>query len=238
MSYNIEIIGTGSSGNAILIDDCLLIDCGLAMKKIWPTIEEKVEYLFITHRHGDHLNLAVMKKLYKLAPWRLRNNVFVNQDTLNKILAEKALEELALDYNYDHLIKPEQTYELDCQNGEHYTIETFELMHDVENQGFVITNSKGETLVFATDTNSLEKVPKAKYDYIVVEGNYDEDKLIESMTSAIFEERFRAFRNMRHLSVQQFEDFVKSHSYDHSQIYQLHESGTFGISSPLGLNNQ
>lgn len=237
MSFDINIIGTGSSGNAILIDNCILIDCGLPVKKIWPVIENDVEFLMITHRHGDHLNLAIMKKLYKLAPWKLRNNVYVNQNTFEKIIENDKLKDLKNDFNHQHIYHKDSKFTLHCKN-QTYQIQNFELMHDVENQGFVITNENNETLVFATDTNSLEKVPKAKYDYIVVEGNYDEDKLIESMTSAIYEERFRAFRNMRHLSVQQFEDFVKTHSHDKTKVYQLHESGTFGISSPLGLNNK
>ena len=44
----------------------------------------------------------------------------------------------------------------------------------------------------------------------------------------------RAERNTRHLSVQQFENFVLKHMNPNATIYQLHESEGFGLRSDLG----
>ncbi len=79
--------------------------------------------------------------------------------------------------------------------------------------------------------------PHRKYDYLVVEGNYDEDKVVEASLSDDELTASRAQRNLRHLSVQSFENFVRAHSKENSVIYQLHESDTFGVSSEFGVNN-
>ena len=34
--FDVQILGTGSTGNAVLIDDCILLDCGLGGKKLMP----------------------------------------------------------------------------------------------------------------------------------------------------------------------------------------------------------
>ena len=34
--FKVQILGTGSSGNAVLIDDCILLDCGLGVRKLMP----------------------------------------------------------------------------------------------------------------------------------------------------------------------------------------------------------
>lgn len=240
MSFDINIISTGSIGNCFLIDDAIMIDCGLPYKPKDPTKPgtkeafDKAQVILITHRHGDHLTPTVIKKLHKQRPNRMQKQLYVNSDVLEKIKTVKDMEEFELPD--DHIIDGNSTFNVTTDvDGlvRTYKIETFDLVHDVPNQGFVITNEQNETLIFATDTNSMEFAPHKKYDYIVVEGNYDEDKLFGDMLSDEFLTRRRAFRNLRHFSVQQFENFVKSHSHKNSVVYQLHESGEYGIRSDL-----
>ena len=54
MSYDINVLGTGSSGNAILIDDEILIDIGLGYRTIKDALH-RASAIFVTHEHGDHL---------------------------------------------------------------------------------------------------------------------------------------------------------------------------------------
>lgn len=237
MSFNIEIVGTGSSGNCIIIDDSIMIDVGLPNKVLQDRVLD-VEYILITHRHGDHLNIPVLNKLHKTKPWALQKMLHVNEDTLNFILERSKLLGRELVLPEANIITDKKEFEIKTKNDT-YTLETFELFHDVENYGFVITKeSTGENLIFATDTNSMKEAPRRKYDYIIVEGNYDEDKLFEAMLADDFQTRHRAFRNTRHFSVQQFEKFVLEHRKPESVIYQLHASGTFGIDSEFGSNNE
>lgn len=234
MAYDVNIIGTGSSGNCIVIDGSIMFDLGLRFKEIGDEIE-KMDAIFITHRHGDHLNISNIKHLLKDKPWMLENNFYCNADVAAKI-------EEANTSRFQYSVPKKQIISAHSETdiiagGRKYHIRDYPLQHDVENQGFVLTNDKNETLIFATDTNTMKFAPHEKFDYIVVEGNYDEDKIADSLHSDSFETRFRAVRNLRHFSVQNFEDFVHSHAKSNSKIYQLHESGTFGMESSLGLNN-
>lgn len=46
MRYN--VIGSSSKGNAIVIEDVLLLDCGLPITKIKPYLN-KIKLIFISH---------------------------------------------------------------------------------------------------------------------------------------------------------------------------------------------
>ena len=47
MKYN--IIGTGSSGNCVIVNDNIMLDCGLNYKKIKPYLRY-IKLIFISHR--------------------------------------------------------------------------------------------------------------------------------------------------------------------------------------------
>ena len=53
---------TGSKGNAILIDDKILIDCGVSFKKI-NTYCDNIKLVLLTHIHNDHFNKTTIKRL-------------------------------------------------------------------------------------------------------------------------------------------------------------------------------
>lgn len=232
--YNVNIVSTGSIGNMVIIDECIMIDIGLTYKKCSHLLEG-IDKLLITHRHSDHLNVAAIRQIHKHKPWRLHNMLMTNQDVADKI-RDSHNKSFKFEVNSENIFTSDSEFDI-IAGGRTYNIKTFPLDHDVENQGFVITNDLGETLIYATDTSTMKFAPRDKYDYIVVEGNYDEDKVIHSMNTGDDAEVFRAIRNFRHLSVQSFEDFVTNNSKPGSVIYQLHESGTYGMSSSLGENN-
>lgn len=264
MSFEIDIIGTGSSGNCIIIDNDLIIDVGVPKKRIIAHFdgEEAVEAMkpteqnnrlveilgeksaiFITHRHGDHLQLPVLNVLDKQRPWLLKNMVHTNQSVVDFI---KERSKQLSGFEIANVINEDSQFEI-VGKTQTYKISTFRLVHDVPNQGFIIENELGETLLYATDTSTMQFVPTGRYDYLLVEGNYDENKIEfdieQSLTNADLDEKTakamadRALRNLRHLSVQQFEDFVRRNMKPTSIIYQLHESEGFGIRSDLeGIN--
>lgn len=222
--FKVEILGTGSTGNAVLIDDTIMIDCGLGVNKLLPYLQN-VRHLFITHRHSDHLNISVLKNIAKkVSKSIIRFGLHVNSDCYNMI--ERKAPEIAEMIESERLTSHSL---LDLKiDGVEYKIETYPLYHDVENQGFVITKN-GKTLIHATDTSTMKDAPNRQFDVILVEGNYDESKLIEYLKSDDREVRYRAARNLRHLSIQAHENFVKSHSHPETQSLMLHESYDFGL---------
>ena len=222
--FKVEILGTGSTGNAVLIDDTIMIDCGLGVNKLLPYLQN-VRHLFITHRHSDHLNISVLKNIAKkVSKSIIRFGRHVNSDCYNMI--ERKAPEIAEMIESERLTSHSL---LDLKiDGVEYKIETYPLYHDVENQGFVITKN-GKTLIHATDTSTMKDAPNRQFDVILVEGNYDESKLIEYLKSDDREVRYRAARNLRHLSIQAHENFVKSHSHPDTISLMLHESYDFGL---------
>lgn len=222
--FKVEILGTGSTGNAVMIDDTIMIDCGLGVNKLLPYLQN-VRHLFITHRHSDHLNISVLKNIAKkVSESIIRFGLHVNSDCYNMI--ERKAPEIAEMIESERLTSHSL---LDLKiDGVEYKIETYPLYHDVENQGFVITKN-GKTLIHATDTSTMKDAPNRQFDVILVEGNYDESKLIEYLKSDDREVRYRAARNLRHLSIQAHENFVKSHSHPDTISLMLHESYDFGL---------
>lgn len=231
--FEVQILGTGSTGNAVLIDDCILLDCGLGVKKLMPYLTN-VRHLFITHRHGDHLNLAVLKNIAKkISPSIIRHGLHVNSDCYQLICDKEP--ELAEMIETERLTT--SSYLEFEVKGTKYEVTTYPLYHDVENQGFVIKKN-GKTLIHATDTSTMRDAPKGQYDIILVEGNYDESKLIEYLQSDDRETRYRAARNLRHLSIQAHENFVKSHSHSETISVMLHESYDFGLGMTDDLKSE
>ncbi|MDR2341516.1 MAG: hypothetical protein LBD84_00545 [Campylobacteraceae bacterium] len=58
-----KVIGSNSQGNSFLVNDDLMIDIGFNYETI-KLYTGKVEYLLLTHKHSDHLNLTTLRKLY------------------------------------------------------------------------------------------------------------------------------------------------------------------------------
>ena len=46
-----EILGTGSSGNAVIINKSIMIDCGLPYNRIQPHAKD-LKLVLLTHVHG------------------------------------------------------------------------------------------------------------------------------------------------------------------------------------------
>lgn len=60
MTY--KIIESCSTGNATIIKDIILIDCGVSFKKL-EDYYKKLKLVLLTHIHSDHFNKNTIKKL-------------------------------------------------------------------------------------------------------------------------------------------------------------------------------
>lgn len=65
MTYN--IVSTGSKGNAVIINEFLLIDCGVPYSKIKP-YASKLKLVLLTHIHSDHFCKRTIRTLAKERP--------------------------------------------------------------------------------------------------------------------------------------------------------------------------
>ena len=152
--YEIDIISTGSKGNAVLIDNHILIDCGLSFKELKEYLS-KTYKIFITHRHSDHLNLAVLRQIKKHFPYLIKS-IYLNEDTYNFLLNKDFKNFSEMNFN---IIKNDDIIDFNIL-GVDYNIRVFNLYHDVENYGFVFTKNNKETLLYATDTITMKDAQK------------------------------------------------------------------------------
>ena len=60
-----KILKTGSSGNAVLLENGLLLDCGVPFKLIEPHLK-KIKAVFVSHEHKDHMNISTLKRIHEL----------------------------------------------------------------------------------------------------------------------------------------------------------------------------
>ena len=63
--YN--ILATGSSGNAIIYLDTILVDVGVSQRKLSPFLD-KLELVLLTHIHGDHFKESTILNIHKKRP--------------------------------------------------------------------------------------------------------------------------------------------------------------------------
>ena len=67
VKYN--IISTGSDGNATILEEFVLIDCGVPYKALEPYVP-KLKLVLLTHIHSDHFQKRTIKGV--AAGWHRR----------------------------------------------------------------------------------------------------------------------------------------------------------------------
>jgi ribonuclease BN (tRNA processing enzyme) len=200
---NYKILSTGSKGNCIVIND-VMVDCGLPFNKIKDYLYD-IKYLLITHVHGDHLKLKTITKIKALFPRIMIIGNFEVYDVFNcDVIANSGFDITTNDYIFT----------------------PFECIHDVLTYGYT-WNFKGNEIIYATDTSTLENAPNKKYDYFFLESNHDEQKLEEVRNE--YKGTYNPYLSgKRHLSTQQAKTFYYLHrkSLD-SKLIELHQSTRF-----------
>ena len=204
MTLDYEIIGSGSAGNCVRVED-MLFDIGVPYKQIGEMLYD-IRYIIITHRHSDHLHMQTAQQIQKRFP---RISWIGNFDVGQRI-------------PLNHLVGDETVIALKGR-----TLRSFPCVHDVPTHGFVIESKKGK-LIYATDTHSLEHAPKEKYDYLFIESNHDEKKL-EMVRDQASKYGYDAWKGgMRHLSTQKSKAFYYIHrSSPDAPWVELHKSERF-----------
>lgn len=202
---NYEILGSGSSGNCVIIED-MMVDIGLPYKRIKEKLYE-IKYILITHRHTDHVNRNTVKKIKENFP---RIKIIGNYDVCDLI-------------KIDYPVGDETEIILKDR-----VVQSFKCVHDVPCSGYVI-DYKELNLIYATDTANLEYAPKGKYDYFFIESNHDEKK-VEAIRNTTYKKYgYNAYAGAkRHLSTQQSQLFYFLNRKDkESKWIELHKSKRF-----------
>ncbi len=162
ISSDVKIVSSSSKGNAVIILDKILVDCGVAYKALRP-YSDNLRLVLLTHIHSDHFCKRTIKRLAELRP-TLRWGCC---EWLVRPLVECGVSRYQIDmYQLDRPVE---------YSSERLRVEAFGLYHNVENCGYKI-HMPAAKILYATDTSRIDTQPP-NYDLYLVEANYDEDDL-------------------------------------------------------------
>lgn len=159
MTYT--VIATGSKGNAVVLNDCILIDCGVPFKKL-EDVYWNLRIVLLTHVHGDHFNKRTVKKLAAERPTlRFACGAYLVPELLKCGVSKRSIDvvEAGKIYHYKSL-----------------AISPVILYHDVQNFGYRIFWGD-EKAIYATDTGTLDGISAKGYDLYLIEANYTDEKM-------------------------------------------------------------
>lgn len=163
-----KIIATGSSGNAVLLGDHLLLDCGVPYGKLAQVVEQ-LRVVALTHIHGDHLLPSTVKHLARIRPglrWAVPEHL------------EGPLRALGV---------PGRC--IDVCRGEWLDYGLLRLRcepvpHDVPNACWHIEMGS-ERAIYAVDAGTLDAIKAPGYDLYLVEANHEEEELAARMAAKL-----------------------------------------------------
>jgi len=207
-----EIIATGSSGNAVVIENEILIDAGVSFKVLRPYLKT-LRLVLLTHEHSDHFNPGTVATLSRERPG-LR---FICGHWLSSKLCESGV--------FRHQIDRMQPYEAAKYKSGHY-VRMVPAVHNVPNCGYTVTLPDGRNLIYITDTNTLEGVNAKHFNLYLIEANHCEneiqqrieDKKAADPTGYIYE--YEVLKN--HLSKQKADEWLSRNMGPHSQFVYMH----------------
>lgn len=206
------VLGTGSTGNAVLLDDYLMIDCGLSYKSIAPFIRG-VKLVLLTHVHSDHFKPSTVRAIHQLHP-ALRWGC---AEWMAGPLLEAGVDRRVID-----VYEPGKKYGY-ASLGLFVRPET--LFHNVPNIGYHLTMKSGERAFYATDTGTLAGIEAKGYDWYFVEANHTEAeiaaRIAEKRAAGEFIYEYKAAQN--HLSREQAENWLYQQMGPKSQYVFLHQ---------------
>lgn len=194
MSIPFNILSTGSAGNAVIIDNSIMVDCGVAYKLVKPFVHG-LQLVLLTHIHGDHFRKSTIRSLAAERP-TLR---FGCCRWLVRPLVEAG-------------VKPENIdlYEFDKQyRYRTFSVEPVSLVHDVPNCGYKLQLPIGKAL-YATDTNNLNGISAPSFDLYLIEANYTDEEIQERISEKKANGEFIYERRVlrTHLSKAKCDDFI------------------------------
>ena len=191
---DINVIGTGSSGNAILLDGSVLIDAGIPYKHLKRHIRG-LKVVLLTHIHGDHFSAATIRGIHVNCPdikfccggYMIGNLTDIGLPARNIITV--------------HAGKKYKTQDI--------IFSPINLFHDVPNIGYRILIN-GEKHIHATDTVTMDGVLAPNYDSATIEANHHlptaEKIIADKHSNGEFCHLVKATKT--HLSVEKCCDFI------------------------------
>ena len=205
------IIGSGSKGNAILVQTKILLDCGVSYSKLARYLKY-IKIIFIGHQHKDHLLPSTIQRIAYNYP----NIKFVtsSSDVVIKLTQARVPKK-----NIFYL-QPKKWYSLGIMK-----VKTEPLTHDVENYALK-WEYEGKKGFYATDTSNLDNIDAKSYNLYLIESSYNEE-LLKKHIEECEDENMLYYLNRvpyTHLSYEQANSFLIENMGDNLRFEYIHQS--------------
>lgn len=204
-----KILNSNSDGNATIIEDSILIDCGVSFKKL-KNYYQNIKIVLLTHIHSDHFNKVTIKRLSQERPTlRFACCYWLVQELIECGVSKKNIDVLKIGQKYDYSL---------------FQIMSVKAYHDVLNCGYRIY-WEDKKILYITDTAHLKGIQAKGYDLYLLEGNYEELELKKKIQSKIENNEYAyEFRvEKTHLSKEQCTNFFLENAKEDSILVYMHE---------------
>jgi len=203
MKMKLKVIGTGSQGNAYLLEneeEALLIECGVNIQEIKKAVDfniSKISGCIVTHEHGDHA-----KSINEVMAAGI--NTYATAGTFRKSAQ-------AVKSHRQKVISQKGQFKIG-----NFQVISFPTIHDVEEPcGFLIYHQECGVTLFLTDTVYSGFTFKG-LNNIIIEANYDTEIINEKLSSRKFL-RDRIYNS--HMSLETCKEFLEAN--DLSQVNNI-----------------
>lgn len=204
-----QIISTGSQGNAVIINDSILIDCGVPFKAL-KDYYKKFKLVLLTHIHSDHFNRRTLAALARNKPGlRFACCEWLYQPLLDAGIPKRQIDVLQIG---------------NTANYKAFQVIPVKLYHNVPNCGYRIFMN-GKKLFYATDTNTLNHITAKNYDLYMVEANYEDKEIRERIKEKTDQGQYAYEYDVleNHLSKRKADDFIYSNAGSKSLYVYMHQ---------------
>jgi ribonuclease BN (tRNA processing enzyme) len=204
-----KIIATGSKGNAVVLNDYILVDCGVPFKKLKDNYRD-IKIVLLTHIHSDHFNRSTIRRLARDRPTlRFGCCSWLVADLLECGVSKRNIDVYEIGKVYDYKA---------------FKVSPIKLYHDVPQCGYRIF-ADGKKAMYATDTAHLQGISAKGYDLYLLEANYEQSELQERIRAKEENGGFIYEYNIpdRHLSKEQADEFIFENMGANSKYVYLHE---------------
>lgn len=206
MNYN--IISTGSQGNAVVVNNHILIDCGVTFKAL-KDVYKDLQIVLLTHIHTDHFKSQTLKRLAEERPTlRFGCCEWLVNDLVEAGVPKQSIDVFEIGKIYDYKA---------------FKVSPIKLYHNVPNCGYRIF-ANGEKAIYATDTEHLQGITAKDYDLYMIEANYTDEDLQERINAKLEAGEYSYELNVasRHLSHEQASEWLMENMSFHSEYVFLH----------------
>ena len=218
----VKQISSGSKdGNAYLVDDNLLIDCGCTRIHLEPYLD-KVKVIFCSHLHEDHSKSSTIKSI---AQGTKRYKAYPKiKFAIGEFLEDKMLS-LGVDPNNLIIMKENVIYNMGI-----FKLSPVILYHDVPVFGLRVITNDNYKVVYLSDTFHLDGIKAKDYDVYILEYNHCEievEKYIKEQDELDNGFNYVKGSQHSHLSFQKADKFMVDNAKNGSRIMRVHLSSRY-----------